>query len=99
MCSESACGLVYTVSAEVSIVSVNSGGIIFRLDSLWHSLLVRSIAFHELGCKMSWPKAKYTKRILTEKRIDVDVSGSIHIFSRFELPNAENCSGKIGDRW
>src|SRR6266566_8564309 len=93
---ESACEFVYAISTEVSIVSVNSDCIIFGLDCLCHILLMRSIAFHELGCEMSWPKAKYTKRISTEKRIDVDVSRSIHIFSRFKHPNAENLGRKIG---
>jgi len=93
---EGAGDFIYTVSTEVSLVSVNSDSIIFDLDWLWHILLTGSIAFHKLGCKMSWAKAKYTKRISTEKRIDVDVSRSIHIFSRFKHPNAENLGRKIG---
>src|SRR5258707_10951933 len=73
MCRESACGFVYTVSAEISIVSVNSGSVILSLGSLWHVLLVRSIAFHELRCKMTWPKAKYANRISAQKRVDQDL--------------------------
>jgi len=96
MCRESACGLVYTVSAEVSIVSVNSGGIIFSLDSLWRSLLVRSIAFHELGCKMTWPKAKYANWISAQERVDQDLPPGVHILSRFKRPNAENLGRKVG---
>src|SRR6266567_7275361 len=96
MCRESPCDLVYTVSAEVSIVSVNSGSVIFSLDSLWHILLVRSIAFHELRCKMTWPKAKYANRISAQKRVDQDLSLSVHILSRFKHPNAENLGREIG---
>ncbi len=96
VCRESACGLVYTVSAEVSIVSVNSGGIIFSLDLLWHPLLVRSIAFHELGCKMSWPKAKYAYWISAQERVDHDLPPSVHILSRFKHPITENPGRKIG---
>src|SRR4029077_7505568 len=96
MCRESACGLVHAESAEVSIISVNSGGIIFSLDSLWHTLLVRSIAFHELGRKMTWPKAKYANRIPAQKRIDHDLPSSVHILSRLKHPNAQNLGRKIG---
>jgi len=96
MCRESPCDLVYTVSAEVSIVSVNSGGIIFSLDSLWHTLLVRSITFHELGCKMTWPKAKYANWISAQERVDQDLPPGVHILSRFKHPNAENLGPKIG---
>src|SRR6266576_6650271 len=100
MCRESACGFVCTISAEISIVSVNSGSVIFSLDSLWHILLVRSIAFHELGCKMTWPKAKYANWISAQKRVDQDLPLSVHILSRFKHPNAENLGRKIGgERW
>jgi hypothetical protein len=78
---EGAGDFIYTISTEVSIVSVNSDSIIFGLDWLWHILLTGSIAFHELGCKMTWPKAKYTKRISAEKRIDVDLFRGVHILS------------------
>ena len=78
---ESACDFVYTISTEVSVVSVNSDSIIFGLDSLWRILLTGSISFHELGCKMTWRKAKYTKRISAEKRIDLDLSRGVYILS------------------
>jgi hypothetical protein len=71
----------YSVSTEVSIISVNSDSIIFRLDWLCHILLMRSIAFHKLGCKMTWRKAKYTKRISAEKRIDADLSRVVDILT------------------
>src|SRR5439155_376256 len=88
MCRESACGFVCTVRAEVSIVSVNTGSVILSLGSLWHVLLVRSIAFHELRCKMTWPKAKYANRISAQKRVDQDLPLSVHILSLFKHPNA-----------
>src|SRR6266700_5475344 len=93
---ESACDFIYTISTEVSIISVNSDSIIFGLDRLLHIHLVESIAFHELGCKMIWCKTKHTKRISAEKRIDVDLFCGVHILSGFKLPNAENRDRKIG---
>jgi len=78
---QSACDFVYVISAEVSIVSISRDSIIFGLDSLWLILLTGSIAFHELGCKMIWPKAKYAKRISAEKRIDLDLSRVVYVLS------------------
>ncbi len=78
---EGAGDFIYTVSTEVSLVSVNSDSIIFDLDWLWHILLTGSIAFHELGCKMTWPKAKNTHWISAKKRIDVNLSRGVHILS------------------
>src|SRR6266699_835008 len=96
MCRESACGFVCTVRSEVSIVSVNTGSVILSLCSWWHVLLVISIAFHELRCKMNWPTAKYANRISAKKRVDQDLPLSVHILSRFEHPNADNLGRKIG---
>jgi hypothetical protein len=76
---ESARSLVYTVSTEVGIVSVNADSIIFGLDPPERTALPRSIAFHELGCKMSRSKAKYSNGIPAEKRVDMDLLHSIHI--------------------
>src|SRR2546430_3237756 len=95
MCRESACGFVCTVSAKISIVSVNTGSVILSLGSLWHILLVRSIAFHELRCKMTWPKAKYANRISAQKRVDQDLPLGVYILSRFKHPNAENLGREI----
>ena len=72
---------VYTISTEVSVVSINRERIIFGLGWLWHILLRRSITLHELRCKMIWPKAKDTKRIGAEKRIDLNLSRRVHILS------------------
>src|SRR6266480_2677665 len=96
---ESAFDFVYAISTKISIVSVNTGRIIFGVDRPQRIFLLGSVTFHELGCKMSWTKAKYPKRISTEKRIHMDSSGSIHIFSCFELPNTENGGSKISRRW
>ena len=78
---ESACDFVYSVGAEIGIVSVHSDGIIVSFDSLHHILLMRSIAFHKLGCKMAWRKANYTKRIPAEKWINDDLTRGVHILS------------------
>jgi hypothetical protein len=93
---ECARGLVDAVSAEVSIVSVNPGSIIRGRLSLEHIFLPGSIAFHELGGKVCGTKAKYPKRIPTEKGIGLDLPGVVHVFSGFKLPDAENGGGKMG---
>src|SRR3954471_10472882 len=92
---EGACGFVDAVRAEVSVVAVNAGCIVFGLRSLKHIFLLGSITSHELGGKVSWPKAKYPEWIRTEKRIDLDLSRVVHIFPRFKVPNTENSGRKI----
>jgi hypothetical protein len=51
------------------------------LGSLKHIFIARPIALHELGGKMTRPKAKYTERISAEKRINVDLSRVVYILS------------------
>src|SRR4030095_9847007 len=71
MCRESACGFVCTVSAEISIVSVNSGSVIFSLDSLWHILLGRARYFRARGSaeQRRASNERVTKQVAYEKEL------------------------------
>ena len=78
---KSAFDFIYIISAKVRIVTVKARSIIFGWDQPKHIFLQGSITLHELSSEMSSAKAKYTKRISIKKRINVNVSGSVPVFS------------------